>query len=259
MIGYTTTTGIKNIIQGYNTTVTNGGDLVLEFGSDNIQYFTGDNTHNVILPVVSTLVIGQQYTIINSSTHDIYIKSSGLNVICIVHTNNAVKVMCVSMSGTDESAWNYNVSTDATALYFSAYNDGVDVIDINNTWTDIPWSSTDIVDPNFTFTPGSSILQVSRSGDYEIQVDLTLFVSSRTGTARTQVESRMLKNGVYLPGTKSLIDIQDVGSGSTSNLKIIKPLSENDTLTVQCIKQGGNRVIRIYPDGCRIVVQRLSK
>ncbi len=255
----TSAAGIKNIIQGYSTTVTNGGDLTLTFRSDNIQYLTGTNTHNVILPLASTLVIGQEFTIINASSQDILIKSSGLNTVCNVHTHNTVKIRCVFTSGIDASSWNYNVSTDSTASYFAAYDNGVLNTDINTTWTDIMWSSTDIIDTNFVFTPGTSSIQVTRAGDYEINVDLSMFVVSGSGSSKTQVELRILKNGVYLTGTKSLNSVQDVGIGTTMNIKLIKPLNINDTIKVQCIKQGTNRLVRLYPDGSRIVMQRLNK
>lgn len=251
---------LYDYIQGYTSTVTDGGDLYLTNNSDNIQCLTGTNTHSVILPDVTTMIIGiKEFVIINTSTQDILIKSSGLNVVCTVHPNNTVNMICTSNSGTDASSWNYSVSTNATASYFSAYNNGVSIVNINTTWTDIPWSTTDIIDSNFIFTNNTSSIEIGRTGDYEINVDLTMYVASGSGSSIIPLEMRILKNGTYLDGTKVLSSLSTVGNGTNMHLKVIKSFVAGDTISVQCIKQTGNRVISLYPDGCRIVLQRLIK
>jgi hypothetical protein len=246
---------------GYSSTVTSGGTLTLTSASENIQYFTGTNTHTITLPNVSTLTIGRTYIIMNLSTQYISVQTSGLNAICKLQTYNTLRARCKLNTGTDLLSWTFcgNNNREDDLTYFSAYNDGVTNTDIDIGWTDVKWDATDIIDSNIVYNNETSNIMVNSSGDYKIYVDINLFVVSGTGSARTPIELRLLKNGTYLAGTKVLAAVQDVGMGTSLTLKTIKTLEANDVIKVQCTKQSSNRVVRLYPDGCRIVIEKLSK
>ena len=100
------TASTDNFIQGYATTATAAGTTTLVVGSKNQQYFTGVTTQTVVLPVTSTLVLGQQYQIVNNSTGLVTVQSSGANNIQIMAANTTLLVTCILTSGTTAASWN---------------------------------------------------------------------------------------------------------------------------------------------------------
>lgn len=94
-----------NFIDGYATTATAAGTTTLVVGSKRLQYFTGSTTQNVVLPVTSTLVLGQQFTIVNNSSGVVTVKSSGSNTVQAMAASTVLTVTCILTSGTDASSW----------------------------------------------------------------------------------------------------------------------------------------------------------
>ncbi len=116
----------NNFLAGYNTTATSGGTLTLVVGSAQNQFLTGSSTHTVVLPVTSTLVLGQQFRVYNFSTGAVTVKSSGLNTIDTIPTaintvsdGTVATFTVVLTSGTGTSSWAENAvypySTGAVA------------------------------------------------------------------------------------------------------------------------------------------------
>ena len=96
----------NNLIEGYATTATAAGTTTLTVASPYQQYFTGTSTQTVVLPVTSTLVLGQQFQIINNSTGTVTVESSGANVIQAMAANTQLTVTVISTSLTTAAAWN---------------------------------------------------------------------------------------------------------------------------------------------------------
>jgi hypothetical protein len=61
----------------------------------------------VVLPVVSTLLVGYQYQIKNTSTQTINVQSSGLNSIIILAPSTSAILTCVLITGTSAASWTY--------------------------------------------------------------------------------------------------------------------------------------------------------
>ena len=51
---------VNNLVGGYATTATLAGTTTLTVASAGSQFFTGSTTQTVVMPAVSTLVVGQQ-------------------------------------------------------------------------------------------------------------------------------------------------------------------------------------------------------
>lgn len=94
-----------NMIEGYATTATAAGTTTLVVGDKYQQYFTGITTQTVVLPVTSTLVLGQAFEIVNLSTGILTVNSSGGNLIASVQPNAALTVTCILTSGTTAASW----------------------------------------------------------------------------------------------------------------------------------------------------------
>lgn len=104
----------NNFIQGYATTVTSSGTTTLTVASAENQYFTGSTTGQIILmPVTSTLVLGQRFTIANNSSAVITVKSSGSNTIQAMAANTQLVLTCILTSGTTAASWSSLYIIDA--------------------------------------------------------------------------------------------------------------------------------------------------
>ncbi|MEY2872952.1 MAG: hypothetical protein RLZZ373_323, partial [Pseudomonadota bacterium] len=105
------TTGLKwipppSINTGYTTTATAGATTTLTATSTGVQYFTGTLAQTVVMPVVSTLTLGQFWLIVNLSTTSITIQSSGGNTILTLLPGLQATFTTISLVGTTAASWN---------------------------------------------------------------------------------------------------------------------------------------------------------
>jgi hypothetical protein len=104
--GLTGNQAANAFLAGYTTTATAAGTTVLTVASTQTQYFTGATTQTITLPVTSTLVLGQEYEIVNLSTGSLTVNSSGGNLVATVLAGNTVRVQVILTSGTSAASWN---------------------------------------------------------------------------------------------------------------------------------------------------------
>ena len=98
----------NSFIPGYTTTATAAGTTTLVVGSAYQQYFTGTTTQTVLMPVTSTLVLGQPYLIVNNSTGIVTVQSSGANIIQAMAAGTQISLTVISTSLTTAAAWNFS-------------------------------------------------------------------------------------------------------------------------------------------------------
>jgi hypothetical protein len=108
--GYATSEQITKLdaivgVPGVTSTVTAAGTTTLTAASTDIQEFTGTNIQDVVLPVVSTLVLGRPFTIINNSTVAISLWSSGGTDGATVFPGTRVVAICILLTGTAIASW----------------------------------------------------------------------------------------------------------------------------------------------------------
>ncbi len=113
-----------NFIEGYTTTATAGGTTTLTVGSNYQQFFTGSTTQTVIMPVTSTLVLGQQWYLVNNSTGAVTVQSSGANTILTMAANTTATITCILTSGTTAASWFGDYQESSLALPVSLVNGG---------------------------------------------------------------------------------------------------------------------------------------
>jgi hypothetical protein len=102
----------------YETTATSAGTKTLTVTSGYKQFFTGTTTHTVVMPVTSTLTLGQSFEIHNNSTGSLTINSSGSNLIGTLVAGSTAILTCILTSGTTASSWDYYVP--APSLSYSS-------------------------------------------------------------------------------------------------------------------------------------------
>jgi hypothetical protein len=119
-------------IDGYATTATAAGTTTLTVVSAGQQYFTGTTTQTVVLPVTSTLVLGQQYRVVNNSTGAVTVQSSGANAIQVMANNTELLLTCTAITGTGVASWSavYRPLTTGLALLTSGTVSSAATLDI---------------------------------------------------------------------------------------------------------------------------------
>lgn len=100
----------NHFISGYQNTSTTGGVSTLIASSAEQQYFGGTNNHTVVMPVTSTLIVGETWTIVNNSTGSITVESSGFNVIVVLPSGTQAILTCISSVGVTNTSWHYSLS-----------------------------------------------------------------------------------------------------------------------------------------------------
>jgi len=114
--GATTLAAATIATQGYTSTATASGTTTLTVSSTQLQYFTGTTTQTVVLPVASTLTVGQRFEIHNNSTGSVTVQSSGLNSVIVVTGNTTAVVTCVLTSGTTAASWDADYTGFTTVV-----------------------------------------------------------------------------------------------------------------------------------------------
>ena len=103
-------------IEGYATTVTAAATTTLLVGSAQQQFFTGSTTQTVLMPVTSTLVLGQQYRIVNLSSGAVAVQSSGANLIVSLAANSETTLTVILTSGTTAASWANDYVTNVAGV-----------------------------------------------------------------------------------------------------------------------------------------------
>jgi hypothetical protein len=100
----------------YATTVTSGTSVTLTSASAMEQFFTGSTAQTVLMPVASTMTLGQKYIFHNNSSAVLTIQSSGANSIGSLTAGQTAQITCILTSGTTAASWDldFTGATSAT-------------------------------------------------------------------------------------------------------------------------------------------------
>ena len=111
----TTASGALANLTTYTTNATAGGTTVLTNTSPYYQYFTGSTTQTIQMPVVTTLSLGWSFHIVNNSSGNLSLVSSGSNSIGTVLPGTTVHITCILTTGTTAASWDYGYTDFGTA------------------------------------------------------------------------------------------------------------------------------------------------
>lgn len=108
----------NSFIEGYRTTATAGATTTLTVGDAYQQFFTGSTTQTVVLPVTSTLALGQGFFIVNNSSGVVTVQSSGGNTIQAMASGTTLWLTCILTSGTTASSWYAEYTSQTSGANF---------------------------------------------------------------------------------------------------------------------------------------------
>lgn len=109
-------------LTGFTTTATAAGTTTLTSDSSFYQVFTGTSTQTIVLPVVTTLIQGWTFHIVNNSTGNLTLNSSGANLVYTIPPGATVMATCILTTGTTAASW------EAGLTDFSTYTGTGDVV-----------------------------------------------------------------------------------------------------------------------------------
>jgi hypothetical protein len=110
----------NSFIAGYATTATSGSTTTLLVSSSQQQYFTGTTTQTVLLPVTSTLALGQSYIIVNNSTGIVTVQSSVGNTLQAMAPDTHLIATVILTTGTTAASWSWSYT--GTVISYTAPN-----------------------------------------------------------------------------------------------------------------------------------------
>jgi hypothetical protein len=102
-------------LMGYTSTATAAGTTTLTNTSSYYQQFTGVTTQTVQLPVTSTLQTGWTFHIVNNSTGNVSVVSSGSNAVITVLPGTTAMCTCIGTSLTTAVDWESGLTDFSTA------------------------------------------------------------------------------------------------------------------------------------------------
>ena len=99
------------------STATAAGTTTLNSSSTYNQYFTGSTTQTVKLPVATTMIAGQSFSITNQSTGIVTVQTSGLNTVQAMGSNTNLLITCANTAGgTGTASWTWVYTAIDTGL-----------------------------------------------------------------------------------------------------------------------------------------------
>lgn len=188
---------VTSAISGYTTVATAGGTTTLTVSSTYNQYFTGASNQTVVLPVASTLTLGQSYRIVNISTGAITVQSSGLNTIHILPGTAVQSVQgvftCILTSGTGVASWSVNtIPIIVVSGKFPSFNNS------------IAFGGTDSTTMTFPST-NATIARIDAANT---------FTGVQTLSSQPVLSSLTVSSAVATDGSKGLVSVTNTGSGN---------------------------------------------
>ena len=186
--GATTLAAATIATQGYTTTATAAGTTTLTVSSTQLQFFTGTTTQTVVLPVASTLTLGQRFEIHNNSTGSVTVNSSGANLVSTVLGNTTVVCTCILTSGTTAASWDVDIQGFSTTL--SVANGGTGVTTSTGTGNNVLSAS-----PTFTGTVVAPTINAGAATALTLQsagtTALTIDTSQNVGIGTTSPATKL--------------------------------------------------------------------
>lgn len=215
---------IDNPRLGYATTATAAGTTTLTATSGVTQFFTGTSTQTVLLPVTSTLALGQFFVVHNNSTGVVTVQSSGANTVYAIPAGLTVQFTCILTSGTTAASWDYEID-GATAVTGT----GSLVLSASPALTGTPSAPTAAVDTNTTqvattaYVVGQGYLKsATASSTYAPLASPALTGTPTSTTAAVSTNTTQIATTAFVLGqgnsTAATIAVNGTQAAGTSNL-----------------------------------------
>lgn len=117
--GATTLYGASISTTTYTSTATAAGTTTLSVSSNTLQFFTGSSTQTILLPNVTTLIVGRRFEIHNNSTGTLTVQTSGGSTISTILGNTTFVYTCISTGSDVIGSWDSDLQGFTSTLTVS--------------------------------------------------------------------------------------------------------------------------------------------
>lgn len=217
-------------VPGYTTTATAAGTTTLTVASTQQQFFTGTTTQTVVLPVASTLVLGQSFRIVNMSTGVVTVNSSGGNAVVAQVALSEVIVTCILASGTGAASWDIQYTGKSA---------------VTGTGSMVLSTSPTLVTPALGVATATTVNKVAltapASGSTLTIADgKTLTASNSITLAGTDAKTLTVSNSLTLAGTDSTTMTFPSSSASVAALNLVGAFTKSQSGTPVALTSTSN-------------------
>lgn len=214
---------INNSKLGYSTTATAAGTTTLTSSSNYRQFFTGTTTQTVVLPVSTTMTVGQAFEIHNNSTGTLTVNSSGGNLVVTITAGQSYLITALLDTGTTAASWDADITgasvgTGTGSLVFGS-SPTISIPTIDN--VKIGYTSTATAAVTTTLTSSSNYRQY--------------FTGTSTQTVVLPVASTMATGQGFQIRNNSTGSVTVNSSGSN----LVASVSAGSTARIVCISTSG--------------------
>jgi hypothetical protein len=253
-----------NINNGFTTTATSAGTTTLTILSNYWQFFTGSTTQTVVMPVASTLALGMSWSIVNNSSGNVTVQSSGGNTIVTLSSGQAAIVTCILTSGTSAASWNAIASSMTAVTYpLSVSNGGTGIstvptngqvpigngtnyvaatltagtnISVSNGSGSITISATGLAGIGWVNVTGATQAMVADTGYVADRGTLVTFTLPATAAFGTIIYLQGLGAGGWTIAQNAGQNIQIGSSSSTTGVSgSVSSTNQYDSVTLLCV------------------------
>jgi hypothetical protein len=222
-------------VPGYTTTATAAGTTTLTVASTQQQFFTGTTTQTVVLPVASTLVLGQSFRIVNMSTGVVTVNSSGGNAVVAMVALSEVTVTCILTSGTTAASWDIQYTGKSAVT-----GTGSMVLATSPTIT-----SPTLVTPTLGVATATTVNKVTftapaTGSTLTIADGKTLTASNSITITGTDGKSLGVSNSLTLAGTDSTTMTFPSSSASVAALNLVGAFTKSQSGTPVALTSTSN-------------------
>jgi hypothetical protein len=176
-------------LNGYATTATAAGTTTLTIASFRTQFFTGSTTQTCVLPTTS-VIVGQAYRIVNNSTGNVTVQSSGANTIQILGAGMSAWFTAIVATPTTAANWSCALQSSTgenIAQTASANAATVNLAYITNTITNNSAATLTITMPTAGAIDGER--RIVRVYDFSAVAQTITWVNTQNSTATATATS----------------------------------------------------------------------
>lgn len=231
---------VNNLIEGYTETETDASTTELTVASTEIQNFTGTMTQDVIMPDVTTLVLGQSYLILNNSSDVVTVKSFDLSVIQAMAAGTQMRLICISLTDETETGWDsdYTIQVEGVSSITGTANQVIVSSPTGNVTLSLPQDIATTSRPSFvnvlegfTTTATAAGTTTLLTGSNKIQE----FTGATTQTVVMPVTSTLVAGQTYyiINNSSGVVTVQASG-GAT-----IQAMAAGTSLLLTCVLTSG--------------------
>lgn len=156
----------------------------------------------------------------------------------------------------------FGTSSTSTAITSTRppFNDTFQAYDTNGglnltgTFQTLNFNNVDISDPTYTYSSGE--LTFNEDGLYEVEIDVTSYITS--GTSRSETEFKVQEDTgsgwVDLPTLRTIYNRTNVQGSTTGSINIKRSFTDGDKIRVVVRQSSGGSTVETLPDGSSINV-----